>query len=71
MLQVVLGSALLFSQGGVAAAVASALQTRNWEEAIGLHSVDFIMRQESKLSTVDFVEVYPEDIDNEESSMAG
>jgi hypothetical protein len=61
MLQVVLGSVLLFSQGGVVAALASTLKARNWEEAIGLHSANFVIRQESKLSTVDDVFIFPQD----------
>ena len=61
MLQVVLGSVLLFSQGGIVAALASTLKTRNWEETIGLHSANYVIRQESKLSTVDDVVIFPQD----------
>ena len=61
MLQVVLGSVLLFSQGGVVDALASTLKTRNWEETIGLHSANYVIRQESKLSTVDDVVIFPQD----------
>ena len=62
MLQVLLGSVLLFSQVAVVAVLVSTLKTRNWEEAIGLHSGDLVSRQESKQSTVDLgVVIRPQD----------
>ena len=60
MLQVLMGSTFLFSQVAVVAALVSTLKTRNWEEAIGLHSADIVSRQESKQSTVDLVVICPQ-----------
>ena len=66
-LQVILGATLLFLQLAVMASLTSTLKTRNWEEAIGLHSADFVSRQESKQSTVDLVVICPQSSQDHET----